>query len=293
MIGCDLGSNTIRIVQIECQSKRRVKEFERIVKTGKNLQKSGYISKESIQNILNALSDASKIINFKEEKVKCIATQALRVAKNANDVLKAIKEAYGLDFEIIDGDAEARYTILGVKASLENLDIKNGNFAIFDLGGGSTELSYVSNGAISTKSFSFGILNVFERYEKNLLWGIEQELKPLERFAKQHKKPHFLVATAGTPTTVCAFLQGLDYRHYDHKKVNGKTLHVEDFKRAYDMILSMDRDERERYCGTGRSELIKTGILIVLNLMKKIDFDKCLVIDDGLREGVALSLCEN
>ncbi|MFK5881922.1 MAG: phosphatase [Sulfurospirillum sp.] len=292
MTGCDLGSNTIRIVQIDCRSKKRINEFERIVKTGKNLQKTGLISEESIQNILNALKDASKIINFESDKTKCVATQALRVAKNSAKVLKIIKERCGLNFEIIDGVLEARYTILGVKTSLKNMGIKGDNFAIFDLGGGSTELSYVKDNNISTKSFPFGILNVYERYEQNLLSGIKEELKPLVRFSKKHKKPDFLIATAGTPTTVCAFLQDMDYKHYNHEKVNGKTLHVEDFKKAYDMILSMSRSEQERYCGTGRSELIKTGILIVTNLMKEIGFDESIVIDDGLREGVALSMCK-
>ncbi len=292
MIGCDLGSNTIRIVQIDCKSKKRINEFERIVKTGKDLQKNGYISEESIQNILNALKDASKIIDFKSDKTKCVTTQALRVAKNADSVIKSIKDMFGLDFEIIDGSSEAKYTILGVKTSLANMGIKDSDFAIFDLGGGSTELSYVSKNDISTQSFSFGILNVFERYEHNLLSGIKKELEPLSKFAKQHKKPSFLVATAGTPTTVCAFLQDLDYKHYDYKLINGKTLRIEDFEKAYDMILSMNRSKQERYCGTGRSELIKTGILIVTNLMKEIGFDKCIVVDDGLREGVALSLCK-
>lgn len=292
MIGCDLGSNTIRIVQIDCKSKKRVKEFERIVKTGKDLHKNGYISDESIQNILNALKDASKIIDFKSDKTDCIATQALRVANNADEVIETIKDMFGLKFKVIDGDLEARYTILGVKNSLKNLGIKDDNFAIFDLGGGSTELSYVYNSNISTKSFPFGILNVFERYKQNLGYGIKEELKPAVIFAKKHKKPGFLVATAGTPTTVCAFLQGLDYKHYDHKKINGKTLSIEDYKKAYDAIVSMDSSEQEKYCGIGRSELIKTGILIVVNLMKEIGFDKSIVIDDGLREGVALSLCE-
>ncbi len=292
MIGCDLGSNTIRIVQIDCDTKQRIKEFERIVKTGKDLQKNGYISQESIQNILNALKDASKIIDFKSDKTKCIATQALRVANNANVVIKSIKDMFGLDFETIDGDLEARYTILGVKTSLANLNMNDSDFALFDLGGGSTELSYVSGEKIETQSFTFGILNVFERYRENLTKGIKEELKPLEKFASKQQKPSFLVATAGTPTTVCAFLQGMDYKHYDHKKINGKALHAEDFKKAYDMILSMSSEEQERYCGTGRSELIKTGILIVTNLMEEIGYDECIVIDDGLREGVALSLCE-
>jgi exopolyphosphatase/guanosine-5'-triphosphate,3'-diphosphate pyrophosphatase len=291
MIGCDLGSNTLRIVQIDCKSKKRLKSFERIVKTGENLQKTGYISEESIQNILIALKDASKFIDFKSDKVKCIATQALRVAKNADSIIETIQKMFGLKFEIIDGETEARYTIVGVKASLERLKIKNDNFAIFDLGGGSTELSFVNHKEIETRSFAFGILNVFERYKEDLEAGVEKELKPLVSFAKRYKKPPFLVATAGTPTTVCAFLHGLDYGHYDYEVVNGKALHVEDFKKAYDLILSMSKKEQERYCGVGRSELIKTGINIVVNLMQKIGFDECIVIDDGLREGVALSLC--
>ncbi len=290
MIGCDLGSNTIRIVQIDCKTKKRVKEFERIVKTGKNLQKSGIISKESIQNILNALNDASKIIDFKNDKTKCIATEALRVARNSQDVIEEIRARFNLNFEIIDGKAEAKYTILGVKSSLQNLGIKGDDFALFDLGGGSTELSYIRGDKIETKSFPFGILNVSERYKDNLKKGIEKELKPLVKFADQ-KKAGFLVATAGTPTTVCAFLGGMDYKSYNHEKINGKTLHVEDYIKALEMILSMRKAEQERYCGVGRSELIKTGILIVVSLMKQIGFNSSIVIDDGLREGVALSMC--
>ncbi len=291
MIGCDLGSNTIRIVQIDCKTKRRIKEFERIVKTGKNLAKSGVVSDESIENILNALEDAKKIIDFKNDKVKCITTQALRVAKNSEIVTKMIKDRFGLDFEVIDGETEARYTVLGVKSALQWLGINDDEFALFDLGGGSTELSYIKRDKISSKSFSFGILNVSEKYSKNLESGIEFELKDIVSFAKNHQKPNFLVATAGTPTTVCAFLQGMDYLSYNHEKINGKILSIDDFKKAYKMILDMDIKEQERYCGTDRSELIKTGILIVINLMKKIGFKECIVIDDGLREGVALSLC--
>ncbi len=293
MIGCDLGSNTIRIVQIDCKTKDRVKEFERIVKTGHNLHKTKVISEISMQNILNALKDASNIFDFKNHNTKCVTTEALRVAKNSKEVLEKIYNNFGLDFNIINGEQEAKYTILGVKNALLRKNIINSSFAIFDLGGGSTELSYIEGENISTKSFPFGILNIYEKYNNNLKKGIKKELKPLSFFANKNKKPKFLVATAGTPTTVCAFLQGMDYNSYDYKKINGKTLHVEDFLKAYKMIISLDKKEQERFCGTNRSGLIKTGILIVVNLMQTIGFKKCIVIDDGLREGVALSLCKN
>jgi len=293
VIGCDLGSNTIRIVQVDCKTKKRVREFERIVKTGHNLYKTKVISEASIHNILNALKDASKIIDFKSYKTKCVTTEALRVAKNSKEVLEKIYNNFGLDFEIISGEEEAKYTILGVKTALSEKGINSSSFAVFDLGGGSTELSYIEDENISTKSFPFGILNTYEKYGDKLENGIKKELVPLLSFANKNKKPDFLVATAGTPTTVCAFLQNMDYNSYDYRKINGKALHVEDFLRAYKMIISLNRKEQERFCGTNRSELVKTGILIVINLMQAIGFKKCIVIDDGLREGVALSLCHN
>ena len=293
MIGCDLGSNTIRIVQIDCKTRQRVKEFERIVKTGHNLHKTKIISETSVQNILNALKDASKSIGFKKHNTKCVTTEALRIAKNSKQVLEKIYNNFGLDFKIISGEQEAKYTILGVKAALSEKDIDEDSFAIFDLGGGSTELSYIKDENISTKSFPFGILNTHEKYGNKLEKKIKKELEPLQSFADKHKKPDFLVATAGTPTTVCAFLQGMDYTSYNYKKINGKTLHVKDFLKAYEMISSLSKKEQERFCGTNRSGLIKTGIIIIVNLMQAIGFEKCIVIDDGLREGVALSLCTN
>ena len=43
--------------------------------------------------------------------------------------------------------------------------------------------------------------------------------------------------------------------------------------------------------GTGRSDLIAAGILIYKQLFSIVEFNTCVVIDDGLREGVALDNC--
>ncbi|MBP9566131.1 MAG: phosphatase, partial [Sulfurospirillum sp.] len=100
-----------------------------------------------------------------------------------------------------------------------------------------------------------------------------------------------LVTTAGTPTTVAAFLEGLDYAHYDASVINGKVLHVKDFDQAYTQLIRLDETEAERYTGTNRRDLVVVGILIVKAIMQKLGFKHCIVIDDGLREGVALAHC--
>ena len=67
MIGCDLGSNTLRIVKIDCQSKARILAFERIVRTAKDLHITGRIGEQAKENIFNALHEASALFDFKNE----------------------------------------------------------------------------------------------------------------------------------------------------------------------------------------------------------------------------------
>ncbi|WP_331773766.1 Ppx/GppA phosphatase family protein [Sulfurospirillum sp. 1612] len=293
MIGCDLGTNTLRVVEIDCKTRRRVKEFERIVKTGQNLKKTGQISTEAIHNIFEALRDASKIFDFEKHKVKCVTTEAMRLASNSREILQEIRQEFGLDFQIISGDEEAKYTLFGVQNALKVLNQFDNDFCMFDLGGGSTEIIYANKPTPSYKSFPFGILKISEKYNETqaLEKGIEHELNQIDPFVLDHDKPKRLIATAGTPTTVCAFLQGVDYKSYDHKRISGQILRRDDFKKAYKQLFALDLSERERFCGTNRSDLIKTGILIVIGLMGKLGFDECVIVDDGLREGVALSLC--
>jgi len=56
-------------------------------------------------------------------------------------------------------------------------------------------------------------------------------------------------------------------------------------------LLSMPFYEREIAVGTGRSDLIAAGILIYKHLFALLAFESCVVIDDSLREGVALEAC--
>ena len=105
------------------------------------------------------------------------------------------------------------------------------------------------------------------------------------------KKPQTFVATAGTPTTVASFLQGFDYENYDYKKINGTILTTVQIEDALKQLIEMSEEERIRWVGTGRADLIVAGILMFVEIVKIFGFDEVLVIDDGLREGVALSLC--
>lgn len=298
MIGCDLGSNTLRIVKLDCQSKARILAFERIVRTAKDLHITGKIGEQAKENIFNALTEASRLFDFKHERCFCVTTEAMRVASNAQEILDEIEATFGLTFRIITGKEEAFLTSLAIENALKREGFDPTIYALFDLGGGSTELTFCKNGDKQSHSFPFGIINVAERYKTDLEQNIASIVDSIDPFIQKQNSTipsNFLqlVTTAGTPTTVAAFLEGLDYNHYDANVVNGKVLHINDFEDAYTCLTTMDLDEAERYTGTNRRDLVMVGILIVKAIMRKLGFETCIVIDDGLREGVVLEQCYN
>ena len=297
MIGCDLGSNTLRIVEMSCHSKTRIKAFERIVRTAKDLHLTGIISEQSKQNIFSALDEASKIFDFKNECCFCVTTEAMRIASNAHEILTEIEATFGLNFQIISGEKEAYLTSLAVENALKREGYEYKTYALFDLGGGSTEVTFCKNGIKESQSFPFGIINLAEQYKNKLESHVTHIIETIDTFTqKQPKIPTTflqLVTTSGTPTTVAAFLEGLDYDHYDANIVNGKILSLKDFEKAYQCLITMDEHEAERFTGTNRLDLVLAGILIIKAIMRKLGFDNCIVVDDGLREGVVLKECYN
>lgn len=259
--------------------------------TAKGLYKNKNITHEAKRRIFEALKEADTIFDFNSNVVFAVTTEAMRIALNAKEILDEIKQEFGIDFKIIDGKEEAKLTRIGVENALK--DIKLDSYVLFDLGGGSCELSFVNKNDILSKSFPFGIVKLAEKYKniKDIKLHIPNDLKVVDEFIK-NKSADKLIATAGTPTTVCAFLQGMDYNSYDYTKINGKSLHVEDFTNALEKLLSMDKQTREFWVGTNRGDLVCAGIVIVINIMKKLNFSTCIVSDDGLREGLAISKCK-
>lgn len=295
MIACDLGSNTLRIARFDCTTHRRIQTFERIVRTAKDIHTNKTISKEAQERLFQALNEASTLFDFRHEPCFAVTTEAMRVATNARSILANIETHFGLRFEIISGEEEARLTSLAVEHALEREGFNAKNYVLFDLGGGSTEITFCNKSIKKSRSFPFGIVTTAERFtsdiETNIANLVEETTAFIEHFTPIETQFLQLVTTAGTPTTVAAFLEGLDYEHYNPDVINGKILHVNDFEKAFVELTRMDPLEAERYTGTNRRDLVIVGILMVEAIMKKLGFKETIVIDDGLREGVAIANC--
>lgn len=299
MIALDLGSNTLRVLAYECSSGKQISEYEQVVKTADGLAKYGFINDEAISRVISAIKEAKKKMDFSSHVIKAVTTEAVRRASNSENVLYRIKEETGVIFDVISGEEEARLTLQAVKHRLSKLQYASDTFVLVDIGGGSTELIFHYGDETLSKSFPVGIVTIAQTYEtlKNIEKALPNEMLDIQLFCNEvyatKAKVHSFVATAGTPTTVAAMKLGFNYETYDASKINGTSLMLDELDLYLNKLLSMPFEEREVAVGTGRSDLIAAGILIYKQLYMILEFEMCVVVDDGLREGVALDTCLN
>lgn len=298
MIAIDLGSNTLRCIVYDCTSRVFGEEYETVVRTADGLHVSKVINEKALMRIIEALHVADKKLDFSSHKVVAYTTEAARQAENSVTVLEKIFNQTNIKFEIISGDEEATLTAKAVKNRLDILNLSSSSFALVDIGGGSTEIIFYINGILTSKSFNIGIVTLSEssknldEIHENLEKLLHHVREYVEDFYKTHSKPESFVQTAGTPTTIAAYLQGMNYSSYDASKINGYILEKAGCQKTMQDLLAMDEKERSFYAGVGREELIISGIIIVQKLYELLGYTQAVVIDDGLREGIALSYCE-
>ncbi|GIT98328.1 phosphatase [Sulfurovum sp. TSL1] len=297
MIAIDLGSNTLRVLEYECSTGRHTAEFEKVVKTADGLAQYGVINDEAVKKVISAIQEAQEQIDFSSSLVRAVTTEAVRRAVNSDEVLSRIKKETGVHFDIISGEEEARLTLLAVRHRLSTLQDTSESFVLIDIGGGSTELIFHYGDETVSKSFPLGIVTIAQTYEtlEKIEKVLPKEMAEMQRFCENlyhsKSKVNAFVATAGTPTTVAAMKLGQNYETYDASKINGTSLAIEELDFYLKELLSMPFEEREIAVGTGRSDLIAAGILIYKQLFRLLGFESCIVIDDGLREGVAIEAC--
>ena len=297
MIALDLGSNTLRVLVYDCTTAKQTFSYEKVVKTADGLAEYGFVNDKAIERVITAIKEVKEKIDFSSYAIKAVTTEAVRRASNSEIVLKKIKKETNVNFEIISGEEEARLTFLAVKNRLTKLHYASDTFVLVDIGGGSTELIFHYGDETVSKSFPIGIVTIAQTYVnlENIEKALPREMFDMQMFCAEiyatKGKPSSFVATAGTPTTVAAMKLGFNYETYDAAKINGTSLQKEELDFYLKKLLSLPFEEREFAVGTGRSDLIAAGILIYKQLYTLLEFENCVVIDDGLREGVALEMC--
>jgi exopolyphosphatase/guanosine-5'-triphosphate,3'-diphosphate pyrophosphatase len=226
------------------------------------------------------------------DNVFAFGTSALRDAANKDEFVNYINSETGIEIDIIEGKKEAKF---GFEGALIDFPGKT-NQVVLDIGGGSTEVSLMNNGRLTSLSMNIGSVRLKEKFftesysEENLSKAEQFLLNSFVSLAYLNFEPYSLVGVAGTVTTLSALNQ--DFKKFEIDKVSNSVLRLTDVERLFCMLVEMkeaDILKLGEYM-TGRNDIITAGAFILLKFMKHFKFEKITVSTKGLRYGAALEI---
>jgi len=167
----DIGSNAVRmLISYVIKNNEGKLHFQKNsylrlpLRLGEDSFKDQSISKSKIETFINAINSMKYIMKVHGvDYYLAYATSALREAENSDVIISKVKSETAIEIEIIDGLKEAKI-ISNAKLIETNHPFRKNLY--IDVGGGSTELSFVQNDK-KTLSRSFNIGTVRDLNKKN------------------------------------------------------------------------------------------------------------------------------
>jgi len=155
----------MRMVIGEVDEAWQVRVLENIrlpVRLGQDVFSKGYLEQEIIQQTEEAFLRFKHVAdNHGVTQIRAVATSAAREASNSDLLIDKVKQASGIELELINGEEEARLIHLAV---VHALNLKDKRTLLIDIGGGSVEVT-ISNGRniLSTESHTMGTVRLLEK----------------------------------------------------------------------------------------------------------------------------------
>lgn len=319
----DLGTNSCRMLIARPRGSQFqvVDSFSKTVQLGVGLEASGRLSRASMGRTIQALRICKKKIeSHGVHRMRLVATEACRRARNARDFVRQVRRETGLPLEIIPAQEEARLAVISCAPLVGK---RTEQLLVVDIGGGSTELVWIDMSGVGPADRPRSIMNLeggFQPREDNaarvvdwisvplgvatlkdqfadveddaarfalMSWFFEENLSSFSPYNAETSREGFqIIGTSGTVTTVAASWLGL--RRYDRSKVDGLHMtsdQIDSVIRSY-LALGPEGRRNDPRIGRDRHSLIMSGAAILQALMRIWPTDRLSVADRGLREGL-------
>ena len=138
MAAIDIGSNSfhLAIARLDHGEVRKVVSLSEKVQLAAGLDENNILGAAAERRGLDCLSRfVARLDSVSHDRIRIVATNALRQAKNANDFISRANKILPKPIEVIAGREEARLIYLGVSHTNASSDKR----LVIDIGGGSTE----------------------------------------------------------------------------------------------------------------------------------------------------------
>lgn len=288
----DIGSNSILLLigEVEDTKINVLREESRITQLGKNIDRNGHFDIDSKRKSYDAFKDYYSIIknlNIKPKDVIITATEASRVASDADEFFDKVKRDFSFDVTKISGEGEAFYTAKGVCSSFSNVS----EVSLLDVGGASSELikvvlnpfkiqdsvslpigavrfnPYVLSGKFNTKAEE-----VLSSYDLELWRGCSE-----------------IIGVGGSIVSLIRMIHNL--KTYSPEILQTRNVSIEDLQKFSKKMMNMSNDElvgKYEFI-SNRIESIRGGVETIKKIMIFLSIQQIKCSTRGLRFGTILS----
>jgi exopolyphosphatase / guanosine-5'-triphosphate,3'-diphosphate pyrophosphatase len=283
----DIGSNAARLLITDVISgPQNIPDFIKVVlvrvplRLGFDVFDKGEISPAKTEKIIKTIKAYKLLLDVYEVKhLKACATSAMRDAANAGEIIKRVTAETGIDIHVISGQEEASFIYENHVA--ENMTDAE-SYLYIDVGGGSTELTFFSDGKLIFKeSFDIGTIRLLKNQVNESAWDAMKEF-----ILKKTKGYHHVTAIGSGGNINKIFSLS--------KRKEGKPLTLDllrDYYKEFNAMTLVQRVSMYKL-REDRADVIVPALLIYINIMRWADAQEIFVPKIGLADGLIHTLYE-
>jgi len=293
----DIGSNSCRlkIARVQQHQLKLLHEDREVTRLGASVFESGVVSPDAMASTLLALKRFYRAVKLHSaDRVRAVATSALRDARNAQAFLAWVKSETGWEVEIISGLEEARLIHRGVMGEPGT----QGKCLLVDVGGGSCEITLSERKRIrETISLPLGAVRLTKEFLPRDL-PTEEELARMKQFiarelrrAERRFGPLRVSLVIATSGTAAALAQALRKSRPPGKAGAARReplAETRNVRRLARKLTGMNSGQRSSIPGIGpkRTEIIVAGAHVYAELLERFALPGFVYSDLGLRDGI-------
>lgn len=277
----DIGSNAARLlINDVILTPQGQPEFVKLtlvrvpLRLGFDVFETGSISEERAQMLIKTLHAYKLLLDvYNVKHWISAATSAMRDATNAKAILDRAERETGMRIQVITGEEEASYIYENHIA--ENLSAQE-SYLYIDVGGGSTELTFFSDGRLVAKqSFDIGTIRLLKNQVTEENWN------EMRQFIRTRTSGYHHITAIGSGGNINKIFSL-------SKRKEGKPLTLDLLRDYYKEFSSLSLQQRISLyrLREDRADVIVPALLIYINVMRWADAEEIFVPKIGLADGL-------
>ena len=279
----DIGSNAARLliksIDREANDKNKFKKLLLLrvpLRLGFDIFKNGALSDkkaEKLRRLMKAYRQMMKLYDVAD--YRACATSAMRDATNGPDIIRRIYKETGINIEIINGKEEARIVYSN---HIECMADRKGVYVYVDVGGGSTEVNFLTDGCLqSSSSYNIGTVRYLTGQVRDDEWlRLEEDMQHIVQ-GLDHIN---IIGSGGNINKL--------YRMAEVKDKEQQRLPISSLRQVYEQLKPLSVEERiEQFAlKEDRADVIIPAAEIFLRIASIVRAEYVHVPVIGLADGI-------